>query len=259
MASKLFYLWRLFWTPIAFAALGVGGLVLAWTVIPAATIFERDKYKRNRTAQAIIRQSFRLYLWCLQTVGIIRLEVSGADQFRDCHGKLVVANHPTLLDIVILMALLPDAKCVGKEQLWRNPMLRFVVSAAGYIRNDHEPEVFLAKCRETLAAGFNLIIFPEGTRTVPGRPLHFQRGFAHIALASGVDLLPIVITCEPVFLVKGDPFYKVPLTRPRFRIEAGRTLLPRSYSLSEAGSRSLDARALVSQIEADYYRKLSHG
>lgn len=259
MLRRIFYLWRLIWTALAFAALGIGGVVLALTVIPVATLFAHDEEARNRRAQSIIRQSFHLYLWLLQAMGIFKLEVIGGDQLRACRGMLIVANHPTLLDIVILMSLLPDAKCVGKRQLWRNPMLRSVVRAAGYIRNDYEPEIFIAKCRETLLAGYNLIIFPEGTRSVPGRPLHFHRGFAHIALASGANLRPVLITCDPVTLVKGQPYYRIPDSPPLFRVEVGDEIDTVRCAQSAVGSRALDARKLVSYIEADYGRRLNHG
>ncbi len=259
MVKRIFYVWRLIWTALAFATLGLGGVLLALTVIPVATLFVHDEQTRNRRAQGIIRESFRVYLWLLQGMGILKLEVIGGEQLRACHGKLVVANHPTLLDIVILMALLPDAKCVGKRQLWRNPMLRPVVRAAGYIRNDDEPETLIVKCSEALAAGYNLIIFPEGTRSVPGQPLHFHRGFAHIALASGVNLRPVLITCEPVTLVKGRPYYKIPASPPHFRIEVTEEIDAARYAPAAAGSRALDARKLVSYIEADYCRRLNHG
>ena len=259
MLKRGFYLWRLMCTALAFAALGVGGVVLALTVIPAATLFVHDEQARNRRAQSIIHESFRFYLWILQAIGILKLEVIGGEQLRACRGELVVANHPTLLDIVILMALLPDAKCVGKRQLWRNPMLRPVVRAAGYIRNDYEPEVFIAKCRETLLAGFNLIIFPEGTRSVSGQPFRFHRGFAHIAIASGVNLQLVFITCEPVTLVKGEPYYKIPDSPPHFRIEVSDEIDAARSASGAAGSRALDARKLASYIEAEYCRRLNHG
>jgi 1-acyl-sn-glycerol-3-phosphate acyltransferase len=234
-------------TGLAFATLGVGGVILALTVIPAATLFVDDELRRNRRAQSIIHASFRFYL-----------EVIGGDKLSDCRGKLVVANHPTLLDIVILMALLPDAKCVGKRQLWRNPMLRPVVSAAGYIRNDCEPELLIEKCRASLLAGYNLIIFPEGTRSVPGQPLHFQRGFAHILIASGASLRTVFITCDPVTLVKGEPYYKIPDSPPHFRIEVDDEIDAARYASPAAGSRTLRARRLASEVESDYSRRLNH-
>jgi 1-acyl-sn-glycerol-3-phosphate acyltransferase len=249
----------LVWTAFAFAALGLGGFVLAMTVIPLATLFVRDQRTRNRRAQFIVRQSFRIYISMLRLLGVLKLEVTGGEKLSTCRGKLIIANHPTLIDIVLLMALLPDAACVVKYQLFRNPLLRPLVQAAGYIRNDHEPEMLIEKCRDALATGSNLIIFPEGTRSVPGKPLHFHRGFAHIATTAGVNLQPVTITCEPITLVKGEPYYKIPDSPPRFRIEVADEIDTKHFLDLPSESRARGARRLVSYLEADFCSRLNHG
>jgi len=257
--KRAFYLWRLIWTLVAFAELGIGGFILATTVIPLSTLFVRDEQTRNRRAQNIIRSSFRLYILMQQMLGVFKLEVRGGDKLSVCKGKLVVANHPTLLDIVLLMALLPDANCVVKSELWHNPLLRPVIRAAGYIRNDYEPEVLIEKCRDVLRAGSNLIIFPEGTRSVPGKLLSFQRGFAHIATLTGAAIQPITIMCEPITLTKGQPSYRIPESRPRYRIEVGDEVDAERFLGLSSESRARGARKLVSYLESDYRRRLLHG
>ena len=256
MIKRLSYLWRLFWTLVAFGVLGFGGFIFAVTLIPMATIFIRDQDARNRRALSIIRESFRIYVLMLRVLGVVKLSVIGGAKLDNCRGKLIVANHPTLLDIVLLVALLPDTKCVVKAQLFGSRLMSPIVRAAGYIRNDCEPEVLIEKCRETLAAGYNLVIFPEGTRSVPGKPLHFQRGFAHIATTTGANLQPILITCEPITLVKGEPYYKIPNMRPNFRIEVGDEIDTKQFLNRGAQSRARRARALVSYLEADYGSRL---
>jgi 1-acyl-sn-glycerol-3-phosphate acyltransferase len=255
--KRAFYLWRLIWTAFAFAALGVGGFVLAMTVIPMATLFVRDRRIRNHRAQLIVRESFRIYIVMLRTLGVIKLEVLGGEKLSACRGKLIVANHPTLIDIVLLLAILPEATCVVKPDL--SPLLHPLVRATGYIRNDCEPEVLIEKCRETLAAGSNLIIFPEGTRSVPGKPLRFRRGFAHIATLTGANLQPVTITCEPITLVKGEPYYKIPDSTPRFRIEVADEIDTKRFVGISSESRARGARKLVSYLESDYGRRLNHG
>jgi 1-acyl-sn-glycerol-3-phosphate acyltransferase len=254
--SRLFYLWRLVWTLAAFAILSVGGLILAWTVIPLVTMFMGDEHTRNRRARFIIREAFRAYVVMLRVLGILKLEIVGAEGLRDCRGKLIVANHPTLLDIVLLIALLPDATCIVKSELFKNCLLGPVVRANGYISNDSEPEVLIDKCAAALKAGDNLVIFPEGTRSIPGRPPHFQRGFAHIATMTGASLQPILITCKPITLVKGERYFRIPDTRPSFRIEVGNQIDPRRFLAPQGQSRARSARSLVSYLEADYCSRL---
>ena len=91
----------------------------------------------------------------------------------------------------------------------RHPLLRRVVKAAGYIPNDH-PEALITAGTESLRQGRSLLLFPEGTRSPAGRLGPFHRGAARIALRSGTDLVPVVITCAPPTLMKGQRWYDVP-------------------------------------------------
>jgi 1-acyl-sn-glycerol-3-phosphate acyltransferase len=257
LVDKLFYGWRLIGTGLGFAALGIGGVILTLTLIPLASLLARDGQARTRRAQAIIRASLQLYVLVLRGLGVIRVEVQGGETLAACRGVLIVANHPTLLDVVLIMALVPRACCVVKHQLWDNPFLRPVVTATGYIRNDLAPDDFLERCRAALDGGNNLIIFPEGTRSVPGRALHFQRGFAHIATLLAADLQPITITCEPITLTKGEPWYRIPPRPGHWRLEAANRIEIRPFL--DSAARPLAARRLVSHLESYYNGKLKHG
>jgi 1-acyl-sn-glycerol-3-phosphate acyltransferase len=255
--SRLDYAWRLAATGLAFAALGLGGFVMALTVIPLFTCAIGDGRARERRAQGIIRASFRLYVFMLRRLGVLSLEIAGEERLASCRGTLVIANHPTLLDVVLIMALLPNAQCVVKHQLWRHPLLGPVVRAAGYLRNDRDAEALIESCRIAVASGSNLIIFPEGTRSVPGHPLRFQRGFAHIATLTGADLQLVTITCDPVTLVKGKAWYAIPDRRPAFRVEIGERLETAAFLAGP--SRARGARKMVAHLEAYYLGKLQHG
>jgi 1-acyl-sn-glycerol-3-phosphate acyltransferase len=251
------HLWRLVATGAAFAAMGVGGIALALMVIPLAVLPIRDRDARARRAQAIIRASFRFYVAMLRRGGVLDVEVLGEARLPSCRGNLIIANHPTLLDVVLIMALVPNAQCVVKHELWRNPFLGPIVRTAGYIRNDEDAERFIEDCRHALAGGGNLIIFPEGTRSVPGRPPHFQRGFAHVATLTGASIQLIAITCEPITLVKGQPWYAIPERRPTFRVEIAERIDAKRFL--EHGPRARGARKLVSHLESYYGGKLKHG
>lgn len=248
LASRLFRWWRIPATGFAFAALGLGGLALAVLLFPLLRAFAPDKRTARRRTQRAIRHTFQVYLFMLRGLGLIRLQVEGRERIMACRGKLVVCNHPTLLDTVLLMALVRNAQCVVKHQLWSNWFLGPVVRAAGYIRNNIEGEAFVAACREALDEGSNLIIFPEGTRSVPGQPLRLQRGFANIALLVPADLLVLRVRCQPITLVKGEPWWRVPERRANFRVTAGE-VLPVAPFLA-CGSRAIGARRLTSHLQA---------
>src|SRR5437588_5899666 len=124
MRSRLNYVWRLAFTGVAFAALWLGGFMLAITVFPPITWLTRDPVVRQRRVQKVIRQSFRVYILMLRVLGVISLRIEDAERLADLRGKLIIANHPTLLDIVLLMSLTPRAQCIVKYQLWSHFFLR---------------------------------------------------------------------------------------------------------------------------------------
>ena len=248
LGSRLFRLWRIPATGFAFAALGCGGLLLALLVFPLLRAAAADAATARRRTRAAIRLTFRGYLAMLRGLGLITVTVEGQARIEACRGRLVVCNHPTLLDTVLLMALVHDAQCVVKHQLWSHRCLGPVVRAAGYIRNDIEGEAFVLACRQALAEGSNLIIFPEGTRSVPGQPLRLQRGFANIALLVPADLQLLRVQCRPITLVKGEPWWRVPERRANFRVTAG-DVLPVAPYLA-CGPRAIGARRLTTHLQA---------
>lgn len=251
------FIWRLAGTGFAFAAFSIGGLCIAVAGFPMIDLFTRDPIQRRERYQSLIRVSFKVFLWCLRGLRILDFDTDGVDDLKNAKGVMLVANHPTLLDVVFLMALTPRAQCIVKSALFSNPFLGRVVGGAGYIRNDLEPEALVAASKAALDEGRNLVVFPEGTRTRPNEKVRFLRGFAHIATLVRADIRYVLITCVPATLAKGDPWWSIPERRPRFRISSGGLLPGESWSAHE--HRSIAARALVRNLEGYYNERLANG
>ena len=77
----------------------------------------------------------------------------------------------------------------------------------------------MEECIQRLKAGQNLVVFPEGTRSVPGQPLRFSRGAATIAIRARASCLPVSIQCIPPVLTKTMPWYRIPKKRISFIVE----------------------------------------
>ncbi|SEH49897.1 lysophospholipid acyltransferase family protein [Magnetospirillum fulvum] len=250
-------IWRAFGTGLFLAVIGLGGSLLALTVFPAIALVTRDRDRRQKRIQAVLHRSLRLYCRAIHAFKVADVEMKDTERLKSLTGVMLIANHPSLLDVVMIMAAIPNVQCIVKGGLWRNPFFRLTVEGAGYIRNDQDPETLLRTCIDTLKAGNNLIVFPEGTRTVPGRPIVLRRGFANIAILGEADLQLIRIECTPPILHKGNPWWKVPATRTRFKMEVGDRL--DIHNFLGYRYRSLSARKLVEFIEEYYTESHSHG
>ena len=248
-------LWRAAGQGIAFVF--VGGGFLAVIVFPAIALFTPSQDLTHRRVRYVIHKVFGLFVWFIKAMGLFDVNLVGVEKLGVCRGCLIVANHPTLLDVVIVMALYPNIQCVVKHQLWQNFFLRGVVSAAGFIRNDLGAEEVLDLCSKTFEAGDNLLIFPEGTRTVPGAYPKLSRGFANVAILSKANIQIVLIRCRPITLTQDKPWYSVPEIKPRLEVYVGDLLSNESYQ--QTPHRALNARRLVENLETYYRDALSHG
>lgn len=210
--------WRLISTGLSFVLFGLGGLLMSVTAFPLLNLLVRDQVKRSALAQWLVHKTFRLHVLFMVMTGTIAVKIVGAEKLQQDRGTLIVANHPSLIDVVLLISVMKQAQCIVKADIWKNPFMRGVVAAAGYIRNDGDPEKLIEVCAGELAAGKNIIIFPEGSRTVPDVPVKLQRGVANIAVRAQAPIRLISITCDPPSLMKGQKWYEIPPIRSCFTV-----------------------------------------
>ncbi len=215
--GRLNYLWRVLATGASFLVFGVGGALLGLAVFPALNLMVRDASRRRRLARRLVQRSFHLHVEFMRVFGVLTYEIRGRERLQR-EGLLILANHPTLIDVVFLVSLLPNADCVVKSGLARNPFTRGPVRAAGYVYND-EGAGLIDDCIRAVRRGGNLIIFPEGTRTRRDDPLRLQRGAANIAIRARLPVTPVRLNCTPMTLGKGEKWYRIPARRFHYVVD----------------------------------------
>ncbi len=253
MRAFLNYQWRLVATGACFAVFGLGGFVLWAFVFPV--LRRAPKHRCSERIRRVIHKSFGAFLWLMQSIGIMRLEIDGAEKLRNCTGALILANHPTLIDVVALISAMPSASCVVKQSLWLNPFLGGVVRAARYISNS-DSDSLIDDCARDLQSGNSLIIFPEGTRTRPGEQLAFQRGAAYIALRSHVPVIPVLIDCNPTTLTKREKWYQIPPRRFHLRLKVLDPVSIESSAMPDE-PQTISARRLTRFFEGFFTQELA--
>jgi 1-acyl-sn-glycerol-3-phosphate acyltransferase len=242
MRRRLNFAWRLFATGFCFVSFGVGGVLLWVLVFPTVNLFIRERSRRALTAKWVIRHAFRFFVGQMHLMGIYSYDFTGIRKLNRT-GLLILANHPSLIDVVFLMSIVTNADCVVKASLLRNPFTRGAVKAAGFICNDQGPAL-MEDCIATLKQGNNLIIFPEGTRTPVNQTFgRLQRGASNMAVRGGVDITPILIRCNCSMLSKGVPWWKIPPKKPHFSI-AVQDDLSVAHAVGQCATEAIAARHL---------------
>jgi 1-acyl-sn-glycerol-3-phosphate acyltransferase len=203
----------LFWTGAAIVNL------LAFLFLP---FVKRPRVRKN--ARRILRWLFRFWRFFLTQFVGVRFEIPERGRLNEINRTIVVVNHPSLMDAFYLLSVIPNAVCIFKESLQRNPLLGPLAHLCGFIANEAGPDM-IREAGGALADGCNLIIFPEGTRSRDElRP--FKPGFALIATRFKAPVQIIHLQCLPPLFPGRVNLQGMPATRPLVSIRMGRLFPP---------------------------------
>ncbi|VTU20011.1 2-acyl-glycerophospho-ethanolamine acyltransferase [Variovorax sp. SRS16] len=227
--------------PLYALLLGLGSISLVWNliamllypVLPAAT--------GRALGRSVIARAYRFFWAAASVTGMMRIDAGCLDALRDEQGLILVANHPTMLDALLLVARLPRSACIMKADLMRNVFLGAGARLARYICND-SARTMVRLAVADLKNGGQLVIFPEGTRTVTPPLNAFRPGVTLIAKLAQAPIQTVFIDTESPYLAKGWPLWRVPPLPIVFTLRLGQRFAP-----------SHDSDLLLRQIE-QYFR-----
>lgn len=191
---------RSFLVVFAFIIFGISSLFLGFVFIPIGKIFIRNKRK---VFSHLIHKLWKGFVEFLIVLKVFKLDLHNVELVRS---KIIVATHPSFIDILILIGIYENSLCIAKKELLNNVFLKNIIKNV-YIPNNVELDEVKQICTEALNDGYNVIIFPTGTRTIEGEELKIHKGAAAVQIASGADILPVKIDCDYPFLQKGKPIY----------------------------------------------------
>lgn len=200
---------------------------------------------RNLGRRAISRIA-RLYLGILTWTCSCRFDLAELDRLRFEAPLIVAANHPSLLDAVLILSRLPNAVCVMKASLMDNVLFGSAARLARYIRN-HAPLEMVLGARDELRGGAQLVIFPEGTRTTDFPIGPCLPGTALIAARSVVPVQAVFIEFSTPYLGKQWPLFRPPELPLHCRVRLGRRFEPPT-----------DVRAFTLELETYMRNELNH-
>jgi 1-acyl-sn-glycerol-3-phosphate acyltransferase len=189
--NHFLYSYRIFAKWFCFFIFGLSTLIMSIIIFPVLTLVVRPHAALIRVSRRFVSRFFSFFVKMMCFLGCVKIEVPDKKAFCNLGGKIVIANHPSLLDVVMLIALIPNADCIVNAALMRG-VTRGVVRRL-YILNSRKFDDIVASCKKTLAEGNCLIIFPEGTRTPRSGEIKFKKGAARISLASNTSIVSVII------------------------------------------------------------------
>lgn len=241
---------------IAYAVYMGGGFLLG-ARLTLRRLLGGDPVRRELAAQRSIQRAYAFYVRVVSGLGLIRVRTRGLARALGSGPRLVVANHPTILDAAVLISHFPQADCVVSVERAESSYLRACARAAGYVRND-DARAVVRECVERLREGRTVVLFPEGTRSPRGDLHPFRRGAAHIALETGCEVIPIVIRAHPPGLTKDEKWYDPPDRVIEYTLDCLEPISPGPI-LESGAPRGLAARRLTSELREHFVKGLNLG
>lgn len=229
-----------------FAGFYLGAVLISWLILPLVSLGLRDEKARIRRSQQVILTSMRFFHFCMRHLRILTGDPALTPIQLPREPCVIIANHPTLIDVTAILAAMDGMTCVVKPSLFRSfaigPVLRqawFIPAGADVIR----------EAQTRLEGGLHVLIFPEGTRSPITGMEPFRRGAFEIACRAGVPVVPLLLRADPPFLNKELPWHAE-------RSGASHLTVTQLPTLDPAQWRG-DSRAMRGAAEAMYRRALA--
>ncbi len=206
VSNPFVYHYRCFMKDFWIFFIGFGAILLTVFVFPWIMLFVHPRNKARKVSQNFVSLTFRFFLFLLSISGVAKVLCDDKNFLKSLKSKIIVANHPSMLDTVVLLSLIPNATVIAGEKYAKGPLGGVIKTC--YIINSLDFDELCRRCSESLGMGCNVVIFPEGTRTPRHGHNTFKKGAARIARATGADIVPVFIAgSDKLGLGKNNPFW----------------------------------------------------
>jgi 1-acyl-sn-glycerol-3-phosphate acyltransferase len=226
---------------LCFAAFWSGAVMVGWLWLPVLWLVPGEPADRIRRVHRTVRRGFRLFHFVMRALRLYH-RTSPVPRLRPGDAPVVlVANHPTLCDVTSIASLFPGVVAVAGPQYAANPLLGRLVRGCGFVATGSH---MLRDGEARLRMGFDVLVFPEGTRSPPGGLHPFHRGAFELAVRAKAPIVLLKLTCVPPALSKRLPIWKVADRMAVLTIEPVDVIYPADLGM--------DSRALCRAIEQRY-------
>ena len=227
---------------LCFAGFWSGVVAVGWLWIPVLWLWPGPRVDKMHRVHRTMRRGFQLFHLVMRTLRLYHRQ-SPVQRLRPGDAPVVlVANHPTLCDVTSIASLFPGVVAVAGPQYAANRLLGRLVRGCGFVPTGSH---MIRECETRLRMGFDVLVFPEGTRSPAGSGLHpFHRGAFELAARAKAPIVLLKLTCAPPALSKRLPIWKVADRMAVLTIEPFDVIYPADLGM--------DSRALCRAIEQRY-------
>ena len=223
----------------------LAAMSLTWNLVALLLYPLLSRVNGTVVGRAAISSVYRGFWTCAQWLGLMRIEATALDVLDRDAGLIIAANHPSMLDAMLVVARVPRGICIMRASLMRNPFLGAGARLARYIRND-PPRGMIRSAVANLKAGGQLVLFPEGTRTITLPVNPFRPGITLMAHMAQVPIQTVIIETTSPYLGKGWPIWRTPAFPVVFSARLGARFAPEA-----------DHQGLLKRLEAYFATELS--
>lgn len=197
---------RSFLVLLSFFIFGVGAVILNFTLFPLAKIFIKNKELLYFYSD-VIHSTWAWFVKLIISFGIMNLNVENLAKIKQIKNRVIVSTHPSFIDIVILIGLIPRTTCIVKSALAKKPILSNLVSSI-FILEDETLDNMKKHTKKMLDNGFNVIIFPSGIRHRKNEYPKIHKGAATIAMNAKENIAVLKLYTDYDFLFINQPIYE---------------------------------------------------
>jgi 1-acyl-sn-glycerol-3-phosphate acyltransferase len=240
---------RIVLTGSAFLLFFTGGALLSYVLMPIARRRASDAADAMRRCRGLLAGGWRFFHWYMAVCGLLRYDPRATRLALPDGAFVLVANHPTLVDVTAIISACPDAVSLVKHGMYRSPLVGRLLRYCGHVdAGDGSAFAGVAAAEAALAllrAGTPVLIFPEGTRSPELGVGVFRTGAFELAARAGVPIVPLFVTCDPPTLMRGQRWYEVPERTATLTVSPMPTLSP-----------PFDPRAAARELRSIYRQRL---
>ena len=122
------------------------------------------------------------------------------------HPAIIIANHQSFIDILVLLSLSSKILMVTNHWVWHSPFFGAIIRYVDFYYIGEGYEQYMERMRKKVKEGYSIAIFPEGTRTYNGKMKRFHKGAFYLAETLQLDILPILLYGNNKIIAKAQPF-----------------------------------------------------